>query len=238
MAVMLVLGLGLFSYSLTLPYYTNQRAADNLLNGSMELSHADYYRQDAALRTNKVACMDLGAGLAIAAATMLSFLLMARVRTFSDCKEVKSLSKTRVFIASNLVWLLLLPGTYWYYLFRGGRGDYPPFADSIMIPIVTQIPVYLFAFIPLNLFLFLTTLKTNLPATIFIKAAQYDKAAILWEVFFGFWLLINLLCFVSFMVDGDHFSVPVNLFFTYVLLTLRAGQISKRRAAQPLVGAS
>src|SRR5690606_39838186 len=56
-------------------------------------------------------------------------------------------------ISANLVWLILLPGTYWYYIFRGARGDYPPFADSIGIPLMTQIPFYLFLLIPLNIFM-------------------------------------------------------------------------------------
>jgi len=46
-------------------------------------------------------------------------------------------------------------------------------------------------------------------------------------MFFGFWLLLNLLCLIGFVTDGDHFSIPVNLFFTFILLTLRAGQMSR-----------
>jgi len=56
---------------------------------------------------------------------------------------------------------------------------------------------------------------------------KYSRPTILWEFLFGFGFLVNLLCFVGFVVDGDHFAIPVNLFFTYILLNLRAGQISK-----------
>ena len=51
----------------------------------------------------------------------------------------------------------------------------------------------------------------------------------MWEVFFGFWLLVNLLFFYEFVADGDHVAIPVNLFFTLVLLTLRAGQIGRHK---------
>ena len=223
----LLIGLGLFSYSLTLPYYKDQKSADDLIGNSYDMDKSDYYKKEAELRTNKVTFMDLGSRLAIASATILLFLIFTKVKTFQDFKNNKTITKTATFISANLVWLILLPGTYWYYIFRGGRGDYPPFADSIGIPLMTQIPFYLFLLIPLNIFLILTTIKTNLPTRLFIKPDKYNKTTILWEIFFGFWLLINLLCFYSFVVDGDHFSIPVNLFFTFMLLTLRAGQISK-----------
>jgi hypothetical protein len=120
-----------------------------------------------------------------------------------------------------------VPGTYWYYVFRGVRGGYPPFGDSIGIPLMTQIPFYLLLLVPLNIFILLTTIKTNLPTKLFIKPDQYSRTKFFWEIFFGFWLLINLLFLVDFVADGDHFSIPVNLFFTYILLALRAGQMRR-----------
>lgn len=223
----LLLGLGLFSYSLTLQYYTDQSSVDNLRNIPYQPDHKEYYKKEAELRTNKVIFMDLGSGLAIASATILLFLIVTNVKTFQDFKNNTTLTKSSTFISANLVWLLLLPGTYWYYIFRGGRGDYPPFADSIGIPIMMQIPVYLYLLIPLNIFILLTTIKTNLPTRLFLRPNSYSRTAIMWEIFFGFLLLINLLCLAAFIADGDHFSIPVNLFFTFILLTLRAGQISK-----------
>ena len=223
----LVIGLGLFSYSLTLPYYKDQKAADNLLNNAYNIERHEYYKKEAELRTSKTTLMDLGAGIVIASITIFIFLLVSKSKCFSDLKNVKTLNKLAIFISANLVWLLLIPGIHWYYLFRGGRGDYPPFADSIGIQIMIQIPFFLFLLIPLNIFLLLTTIKTNLPTQLWIKVEKYSKLSILWELFFGFWFLLNLFYFVSFVFDGDHFAIPVNLFFTYILLNLRARQISK-----------
>jgi hypothetical protein len=223
----LLIGIVLFSYSLTLPYYKDQKSANDLIGKSYNMDKSDYYRKEAELRTNKVTLMDLGSGLAIASGTIMLFLFFTKVKTFKDFKNSKTIAKTATFISANLVWLIMIPGTYWYYIFRGGRGDYPPFADSIGIPLMTQIPLYLFLLIPLNIFIFLTTINTNLPTKLFIRPKSYNRATILWEMFFGFWLLINIICLVSFVTDGDHFSIPVNLFFTFILLTLRAGKISK-----------
>ena len=222
-----LIGLTLFSYSLTLPYYKDQKAADELIINSYDIEKAEYYKKEAELRTNKVTLMDLGSGLGIASGTILLFLVFTKVRSFKDFKNNKTLTKTSTFISANLAWLLLIPGTHWYYMFRAGRGDYPPFADSIGIPIMTQVPIIEFMMIPLNIFILLTMLKANLPTKLFPKPIEYKMTAVFWEIFFGFWLVINLICLCTFVIDGDHFSIPVNLFFTFILLTLRAGQISK-----------
>ena len=221
----LMIGLGLFAYSLTLPYYKEPKADMSIAN--LNIMHKSEYAIKQNLRTNKLNFMDLGSGLSIVSTTILLFLILVGVKKFGDFKNVMAFDKKITVIYANVVWLILLPGTYWYYLFRLRRGDYAPLADSIAIPIFTQIFLYLILLIPLNLFIYFTTRNIHLPTRLLIKPVMYDRITILWEIFFGFWLLINLLCLISFVVDGDHFSIPVNLFFTFILLTLRAGQMDK-----------
>ncbi len=221
------IGLGFLCYSLTMKYYKDQKAADDLLANSFNINKEDYYKKETELRTNKTTFMDLGAGISIASGTIFLFLLLTKTRTFSDFKNLKTFNRLAIFLSSNIVWLLLIPDTFLYYTFRGQRGDYPPFADSIGIGIYMQVPLFLFLLIPLNIFIFLTTFKTDLPTKLFMKAENYDRPVILWEIFFSFWLLINFFCFIVFVIDGDHISILVNLFFTFVLLNLRAGKINK-----------
>jgi hypothetical protein len=223
----LIFGLGVLLYSLTLPYYTDQQKAEELLTDAYAADKEDYYTKEAELRTNKVKLMDFGAGLTIASGTVFLFLLIFKIKNPSDLKNVKTMNKIMVFVCSNLIWLLLIPGTYWYYTFRGGRGDYPPFADSIAIPLATEIPFYLLLMVPLNVFLLVTTYKAKLPTELFIFTDKGETPVVLTELFFGSWLILNIYLTLTFIYDGDHVSVFVNIFFTYILLTLRAGQISK-----------
>ena len=225
--ILLITGIGLFSSSLTLGYYKDQKAADNLINNSYNIDKSSYYKKEAALRTNKLTFMDVGSGLTIASITILFFLFWGQIHTWADFKSVKTPNRNVVFILSNIAWLTFIPGTFWYYSFRAGRGDYPPFADSIAIPIFETIPTVLIGLLPLNLFILLTSIKANLPTHLFTKATNNKKIATLWEVYFGFWLILNLLCLACFVADGDHISIPIDLLFTFILLTLRAGQISK-----------
>ena len=223
----LILGIGLLAYSLTLPYYKDPKYQDDLL--SNEYGIDEYRQKEAEFRTNKIIIMDWGTGIAIASATIFLFLLLTKTKKVSDFKNLQTLNKATIFIGSNVAWLLLLPGTFWYYNFRLGRGDYPVFADSIGMPVMAQSMGLLLLFVPLNIFLCLTTIRINLPAKLFIRADSYNRITIMWEAFFGFWLLANLLCFINFVANGDHVAIPVNLFFTLVLLTLRAGQISRHK---------
>ena len=173
--------------------------------------------------------MDLGGGLAVASATLLAFLIGTKTKTFSDFGKLKTIKESTVFSWANGMWLLLLPGTIWYYTFRLGRGDYAPFSDTIAIPITAQFVSCLVLLVPLNLFLLLTIRRANLPAKLLVRASSYTWKPVFWELLFGVLLLLNLLLFGSFVLDGDHVSVLVNLFFTYLLLSLRAGQISRFR---------
>lgn len=176
--------------------------------------------------------MDLGAGIVLASGTILLYLLITKTKSFQDFSKLKTLKRSTAFITVNVLWLLMIPGTVWYYTYRGGRGDYPPFADSIAIPIYYQIQFLLYLILPLNILVFLTTLNTNLPTNLFVKPDRFGLPVILWELFFGVCQLLNLLCLIVFVADGDHISIFVILYFTYIVLSLRAGQISRYKQVQ------
>ncbi len=224
--VILLIGTGLFIYSLTLPYYFNQEEAENLLIRSFEMEKSVYYKKEAELRTLKVTLMDVGSGLMVATLVVLAFSSKHGIKTFADFNRLQLLSKTSIFIWANIAWLVLVPGTIWYYTFRSSRGDYPPFADSTWIPTVSQISGILVLLIPINLFILISTIKINLPTSLFIKAERYTAKLILWESLLVTLILFNLLLLFWFVKDGDHISILVNLVFTYILLTLRAGRIN------------
>ncbi len=78
-----------------------------------------------------------------------------------------------------------------------------------------------------NLFLLLFTRRAHLPVKLFICAKQYGFRAILVEIFFGLCFIMNLLLVFASIVDGDHFLIVFNLFYTYTFLVLRAGIIYK-----------
>ncbi|UZR97150.1 hypothetical protein [Chondrinema litorale] len=142
--LILLLGIGLLIFSLTMSYYTDKEAAEELISGSYDIGKTEYYEREAELRTHKTTFMDLGAGISVSALVLLGFFIAKRIRKFSDLIQIMSINKTLIFILSNVIWLVLIPGTHFYHIFRRGRGDYPPFADSIGISIINQISLLLF----------------------------------------------------------------------------------------------
>jgi uncharacterized membrane protein YccF (DUF307 family) len=239
LALTFLIGLGLIIYSTTLPYYSDPTIKDQLdikdrvdkflpTGTPNDLWKKMFYEKRDELQTNKKYIMDLGSGLAIASLTILIFLFVNKVKTLKKLKNLRTIKKSTVFILSNVAWLILIPGTFWYYSFRLGRDDYPSWADSIGIPIYQDLFVGAILILLLNIFIWLTSVKSNLPSKLFPHILSYDRKVIFWEIFFGFWLLINLLFLYHYIVDGDHIFIPVNLIFTYVLLVLRAGQIDKK----------
>jgi hypothetical protein len=153
--------------------------------------------------------------------------------------NIKTFNKRKIFISANLAWLFIIVlGTLRvllesanYYEYHLSRGDYPPEADSISIPIFRET---FFAFlilsillIFLNIFIFLTTRKINLPTKLFIKADFFIIPVVLWELFFEFWLATSLFFFFYWFWIGFYIEGLITLFFTFILLNIRAGQISK-----------
>jgi len=239
--ILLLIGLALYSYSTRLDYYTDTAAKEKLDSEASEKIGGDdyanfkfyYYTEVDKLKTNKLFYEDFGSGLAIASTTLLIFLYWKKIKSFQDFKTTTSLTRKQIFIFSNLVWLIMFPATWWFYMYRGERGDYPWFADTVIIPIMSQTITYIIAFIPLNIFLWLTSINNYLPTFVFIRPSTYNSKEIAKEIFWGFWLLVNLLFTYGFVLEGDHLSIPVNLFFTFVLLNLRAGQIKKQTVNEP-----
>jgi hypothetical protein len=156
----------------------------------------------------------------------------------TSLENIKTFNKRQIFITANIAWLIIIVcGTIRvltestnYYIYHLSKGDYPQEADSISIPIFRET---FFAFIILsilliflNIFIFFTTRKTILPTKLFIKANNYSVPVVLWEIFFGFWVLTTLIFFFYWIWLKYYFEGFITLFFTFILLNIRAGKIS------------
>lgn len=223
----LFVGLALLGFSCTMPYYTDEAAAEKLNKDSYTMDTQEYFRQRDMLKTHKTDFMDAGIGLVIASSSVLGFQAFGRYRKWKDFLLMRSLSRKGIFIGVNIAWVLLSVSFVWYYWYRMVRGDYPPSADSILVPLSDSLMFYILMLIPVNAFLLLTTFGAELPARIFVQARKYTAMAVAWEVLFGFMLLLNFIVMFEFIIDGDHLNIPITLFFAYVLMSLRAGQITR-----------
>lgn len=175
---LLLIGMVIFAYSLSLPYYKNNKAPYEVVPDDSVNYKDEYYKYEETYRTNKTALMDFGAGLCVASLSFLVFLLITKTRRFSDFKYINTPGIAGIFLGANAMWLLNIPGTHWYYTFRAMRGDYPPFADSIGIPISIQVPICFLLLIPLNIVILFCVVNTSLPVPLLIKANRYNAGVL------------------------------------------------------------
>lgn len=99
------------------------------------------------------------------------------------------------------------------------RGDYFDFAEDT--------PPIIFGLIPLNLFVYITSIDCVFPAPILVLCKKNGYTEILWEVCFFLLMLLNTLCTVSYIVQGIHIGIFICMFFGYILLNIRAGGINR-----------
>lgn len=171
---------------------------------------------------------DFGLGICALAVGLLVFLYLYNITQWGDLPVIKTRGVSTIFLVANIADLILIPGTFIYYSFTGLRGDYPYDADSVGLPIYTNCSIILFFLIPMNGFLYLSTLKRNtkLPAPFFQKAIGRCAAFLFWKIFIDLLVVINLVCLVFFVVRGDTISVFSMLLFLYVLLSVRAAKVN------------
>ena len=150
-------------------------------------------------------------------------------------KNIKTFKKRNIFISANLAWLLVIGletitefnSSINYYRNQPPPEDGYPLMASVLLE--TAFPFFFLSILLImsNIFIFLTTRKTNLPTKLFISADFFIIPVVLWELFFGFWLATSLFFFFYWLWIGHYIVGLITLFFTFILLNLRAGQISK-----------
>ncbi|RYZ92882.1 MAG: hypothetical protein EOP47_29905 [Sphingobacteriaceae bacterium] len=157
---------------------------------------------------------------------LLVLFFIRNINSFGDLKKIGGLNKMPLNVIAFIMWLLLLPGTWWYYGHKAGRGDYPWFADSIGIPIMQNTAAIIITFLLLLIILPLLTRQYRSASSVFIRAKLYNAGAMLTEVFYGLFLTISVLALYDCIVNGDHISIIVIMYFIYLFLALRAGRFT------------
>jgi len=227
----LAIGLVFLSISFKMPKYieTNEYEKLNEAFFDGQISREKYLDEFKNNNNVRNSITDIGNGLITLSFVVLVFLYIKKINHWHDFLKLKAKKRVYLFCISNFILLLLIPGTYFYYYYRAWRGDYPPFADSIGIPIYLNTQFYLHCLIPLNLFLLLALIKSNLQTNLYIKIANYNWIVVIWECVFiiSILLLITILFFS--IIDGDHATIIGSLCFIYIVVSLRAGKMNYYR---------
>lgn len=169
---------------------------------------------------------DVGMGVIALVGGLLVYIVHYKVRKLNDLKTVKTPGKWATVLVANMAVLLLIPGAFLYYSFRGWRGDYPASADSIGIPLLMQLYSTLLLLIPLNIFLLLAIWKISLPSYLYMKTLKDCGWLRFWKILLDCLLVLDSLLLVYMVWDGDIVAVVSLLMLFYVFLTLRTGKVN------------
>lgn len=220
----LVVGLVLLLLSIRMPKYSttneymilNEEYAKGVISREKYL---DEFNKNNYIRTS---IMDVGNGLITFSVLALAFTYVKKINQWKDFLKIKAAKKINLFLLLNGSLLLLMFGSYFYYIYRAWRNDYPPYADSVGIPIFYNTLFYLLCIIPLNLFLCLVLIKSDLQTPLCVK---YTKGLVVWRCIFFLSSLLLIVMLIFSVIDGDHASIISNLALIYIVLSLRAGKV-------------
>ncbi|SDX56386.1 hypothetical protein SAMN04488069_10277 [Hymenobacter psychrophilus] len=182
-----------------------------------------YYATEVAWRTSRNTWLDIGSGIAISSLTVLLFLRANRVQTRARFRRLKTVSKAGFLIWLNIGWATLLAALYWYHYYRAIRGDFPPFADSIGIPLMYGQAALFGCWLISNGLFLLALWPARLPALLFEKPKYNSWPAVLVDAVVFLPLMFTGLYTIMTIIDGDHLAIAAALLFFYLLLVLRAG---------------
>lgn len=225
----LFIGICLFTYSLHVNKITEKNLSElKILFDQNKITldeFNDLYEETVSLRTK---ISNIANGLLSFSICGFVFCKILRVKRISDFKGIKTLNKLNIFILSNVLWVLFLFGSCFYYYYKLWRGDYSPYKDSIMIEIEISIITYFFWLIPLNLFYLLFLSQTKLPTIISVKLSKLETIKIK-ILFLILWMIIlfEFLSLISAIWGGDLFSIILSIIYIYILFSIRAGIINK-----------
>lgn len=212
LAIMITIGGGaLVAYAHTLPVYTNPNAPDML---ATELRHLEmekrvrkWFDQLASFETSHKLIADLGRGLVAGGIG-----LTVAVGLIQSYNRIPSMRTIRVLLYIWVaIWAARIPLSIWYWGVRQYRMDYPDWADTIAIPIFSEIISWVIGAV-ISTFILLRLLKNySLPQRFIICRPQSVRGWIRFS-FISLWLVYNALSAyigVRYGNEGEAFSCLV-----------------------------
>ena len=168
-----LLGAGLVWYACTLPVYTDSSAPERISNElysghesldakTSEARFAEWFSRLHAYETPHKRLFDLGTGLvALAIAITWAIAMISRYLRLEKQRTLTAFQRIW-----TCLWLIRVPGAFWFYTVRLLRRDYPWWGDSIMIGIVFDSFEYLIDGLATLVLLMLLLRNRVLPAEI------------------------------------------------------------------------
>lgn len=236
MLLLTTAGFLLIAIGFAMPAYTDAAAAERIrigqecepgiLNVSPDQRCPDeqWYKSMNNLRTGKWRLVDAGAGLVASGLTMFGFMLWNRKKAWRELSTPKSLW---IVALASAAWLLQIPAYNLLFMTELARGYYPPWSDSIMIPMSQVQDMLLWLFLPYVAIWLLFVVGARLPARLFSNASDRPLVNAFWTGAAALLFVPVALLLIGAILDGPAMIVPFLWLTLWLVLCARSAALTR-----------
>lgn len=225
-------GLVLVVWAAATPEYIDAARANELRSilapGSQE-ERDQWFRDMAALRTNKWPLHDAGCGLATLGISVLAVISWFGLRDIQNFRRMSTpQSGWRFLLLGSVIWLAFLPVMAFAVIEDVTRGYAPHWADSIGIPLAgigasILVPWPFLVLIGWLVFLW----GASLPVPLWIWNKQRKWQSVFWTILCALLALPLSLMILLTAIYGPFLAIPLFIVGLYLVLAARAAAISR-----------
>ena len=192
---------------------------------------AAYYREFDRNENPRARRFDLGVGLASVGGSLIA--LVAITRSWS-VQRARALQTPRrrwlVVVLSNITWLYYIWTASRHLVVQAGRSEFPPWADSIVIPLMGLQILMLFGLVAVNVGSIIYLHGARLPVAMWarprtVRAWMLNGGTVI-ALFSSAGVCYDAVCF------GDAFTPPAAVAIGYLLLVGRAAASAPSQTSQ------
>jgi hypothetical protein len=220
-----------FSY----PHYTDAAAVNRLrlmgagdaLRDSATLSTDYFYDQLEKYKTPHDHLVDIGSGCISLGFSLCAFLAIFRIHSYSDLRSIRTPGSQGAFMGLlNMSCILFLPAQMCYFSYTQHRGDYPPWADSIAIPIFQMGIMTVILLLILNVVFAIVMFRAAFPVKLFDFPIRATFGNVTCTVVVAITTAFLLYAGVLSANSGAFLMIPILLSAVYLLISTRAALLA------------
>ncbi|WP_431205155.1 hypothetical protein ACQ86E_09425 [Bradyrhizobium betae] len=225
-----------------MPAYTDVVAAERIRTGQecepgipnanpdRRCPDEQWYKAMNNLRTRKWRFVDAGAGLVASGLTVCGFMWLGRKKTWRELSTPKG--SLWIIGLASAAWLLQIPAYDLLFMTELARGYYPPWSDSVMIPMSQVQDILLWLFLPYLVIWLVFVVGSRLPVKVFSNASGRPLVNAFWTGVTALLFVPIALILIGAILDGPTMIVPLLWLVLWLLLCARSAALTRHRPAR------
>ena len=236
-SVLAVMGAALIVQSNTLPEWTDRAKMEEVatdyppsFNGPVYDEHNKrWHKRMRALRTAKWPLYDLGSGLIALSLSLAAGTIILKVRTGRDIAALRTPKRRMAILGMcTIAWIWFGLAFSYEVLQDQERFMFPPWADTIIIPIAGICAFTLFGLVLLVPLAWIVALRrARLPISFWAWRPDYPITSWAFSVCAAITALFGGIALCSALAAGPYVMVPATLLWVYGVLAVRAAALSQ-----------